>query len=198
MLGEKRLRDWQDNLRNSGWRIQHVSWLPDGKVEAYGPRSTSAWLLLLSGFGCFFGGPLLLSQPGFPVWGGITIMLFGLVLLFFSRYASGRDLYGNFVPVDGICIDRDVREFIDPESVGDLVENTFWAARILCEFEYRNTPYRVTPIIAKISAFRTEEEAHRYLDQRMDEAGHCKLWVAPNNPLHTIFHQKPKAGPYTV
>lgn len=198
MFGEKKLRKLQDEIRNSGWRIRHISWLPPGKVERYGPGNPSTWFLILLGLACFFGGPVLLCQPGFLAWAGIPIMVFGLILVGLSRYAAGRFLYGRFVPVKAVCLDREVQEFIDPDSIGSLTENTFWLPRILCEFEFRNQSYRVTPIIVKTVAFKTEEGVHRFLNKRLDSDGQCTLWVDPENPLHAIFHKKPKTGPYTA
>jgi hypothetical protein len=198
MFGEKKLRKLQDEIRNGGWRIQHISWLPPGKVERYGPGNLSTWCLIILGFACFFAGPALLSEAGFPIWAGISIMVFGLALLMFSRFSAGRFLYGRFVPVKAVCLDREVREFIDPDTVGDLIENTFWKPRILCEFEFRDKCYQVTPIIVKTLAFNTEEGVHRFLNKRLDSDGKCTLWIDPENPLHAVFHKKPKTGPYTA
>jgi hypothetical protein len=198
MFAEKKLRNSQDNIRNKGWRIQHISWLPNGKVESYNPKNISTWLLVILGFMCFLGGPILLSKSNFPVWGGIAIMVFGLLLLFSSRFTAGRDLYGHFIEVEAICTDREIREFVDPDSVDSLIKSTFWVPRILCEFEFQNAKYRVTPIITNTIAFNSKEGASRFLDKRINEQGKCTLWINPKNPLHSTFHKKPKTGPYTV
>jgi hypothetical protein len=198
MFFEKKLRKLQDNIRNKGWRIDHISWLPQEKLECYNPKTPSTWLLIILGFICFFGGPVLLSKPNFSIWSGISIMVFGLVLLISSRYTAGLYLYGRFVPVEAVCIDREVREFIDPDSIGSLIKNTFWKPRILCKFQFQGCSYQVTPIIVKIFAFNTKEEVHCFLDKRIDENGKCTLWINPKNPLHTVFHRRPRTGPYTV
>lgn len=198
MFAEKKLRKLQDNIRNSGWRIQHISWLPEEKVESYNPKNASTWLFIIFGFLCFFGGPILLSKPDFPVWVGIAIMVIGLVLLLSSRYTAGHFLYARFVAVEAVCTDREIREFVDPDSAGSLIKSTFWKPRILCNFEFENRSYQVTPIIVKIVAFNTKEGADCFLDQRVDKNGNCTLWIDPENPLHAVFHKKPKTGPYTV
>ncbi|SLM28495.1 conserved hypothetical protein [Desulfamplus magnetovallimortis] len=198
MFGEKKLRKIQDNIRNSGWRIQHIPWQPEGKLEMYNPGSPLAWFAIIAGFFCFFGGPFTFSYQRFPVWVGISIMVTGLALLMSSRFIAGRDLYGKFVAVEGKCIDREVQEFEDIDTDGNLIRNTFWASRILCEFEYQGVAYQVTPIIVKMVACSREEEANQFLDERIGDGGRCILWINPDNPLHCVFHKKPKTGPYTA
>lgn len=198
MFFGKQLRKFQDNMRNSGWRIQHISWLPDDKVETYNPKSPVTWFLIIAGLFCFLGSPVLLSQQIFSTGIIISIMIFGLVLLMSSRFAAGYFRYGHFVPVEAVCMDREIREYKDPDSMEAFNNITFWQPRILCAFEFQNKTYKVTPIIVKINAFRKEETAKKFLDKRIDENGKCTLWINPKNPLHTVFHKKPITGPYTV
>lgn len=195
---ERTLRKTQDNLRNSGWRIKHIPWQPEGKPEYYNPQDHVTRLLIVSGIACFIGPLFIFGRLDLPVWGMIGIMITGLLLLMASRFSYGRNLYATFEPVEATCIDRDVQEFEDLDSVGSFPRSTFWAPRILCEFDYRGTRYRVTPIIVKLSAFSTEERVNRFLEDRIDNNGMCRLWVNPKNPLHTVFHKRPKTGPYTV
>ena len=140
----------------------------------------------------------MLPEKEIPVWGGIAVMVGGLALLMTSRFVAGRHLYGRFVPVEAKCVDREVLEYEDPDSIGSFIKITYWAPRILCEFSYKGTACKVTPIIVKTIAFNSEEEANRFLDERIDRDGTCTLWINPDNPLHTVFHIKPKTGPYTV
>ncbi|MFH1984640.1 MAG: hypothetical protein ABIL58_22595 [Pseudomonadota bacterium] len=139
-----------------------------------------------------------MSKPDFPIRGSIAIMVIGLVLLLSSRYTSGHSLYARFVAVKAVCVDRETRDFVDPDSVKSLIKSTFWKPRILCNFEFESRSYQVTPIIFKMVAFNTKEGVDRYLDQRIDKNGNCTLWIDPENPLHAVFHKKPKNGPYTV
>lgn len=195
---EMKLRKLQDGIRDRGWRIKHVSWLPEGKLEYYGPNNISTWLLVIFGLLCFLGGPVLSSKLSLPVWGVIALMVFGLVLLMLSRYAAGHFLYSRFVSVEALCVDKEIREFICPDSAGSLTESTFWVPRILCNFEFRNQSFRVTPIIVKTVAFSSKKGADHFLEKRMDANGKCRLWIDPDNPLHAVFHKKPVTGPYTV
>jgi len=195
---EKKLRHLQDNLRNAGWRIQHIPWQPEGKLEVYGPSSALQWLLILAGFGGFLGGIPLISNRVVSTPVGIGIMLGGLLLLFLSRFATGYRLYRHYVRVEAKCIDREVLEYEDPDSAGSLTKNTFWAPRILCEYRYNGQTYRVTPIIVKTVAFNTESRVHKFLDDRIDPDGNCTLWINPETPLQTFLHQKPVTGPHTV
>jgi hypothetical protein len=195
---ERRLRRLQDNLRNAGWRIQHISWQPEGKLEFYNPPSPFTWLLILVGFAAFFGGIPLMADNLVSTPVGIGIMLAGIVLLIASRYTAGYRLYRHYVRVDAKCLDRDVQEFEDPDNAGSLIKNTFWAPRLLCEYRYRGQTYTVTPIIVKTVAFRTESAVHRFLDARIDRNQKCTLWINPEVPLQTFFHKKPFTGPHTA
>lgn len=125
-------------------------------------------------------------------------MIAGLALLLASRFCYGQNLYGKFQAVEAACIDKDVQEFEEFDPDGGFPNAKIWAARILCQFNYNGCRYTVTPIIVKLTAFSTEEEVNRFLEARIDSDGICTLWVNPDNPLHTVFHEKPKTGPYTV
>jgi hypothetical protein len=195
---EKKLRKLQDNLRNAGWRIQHIPWQPEGKLEYYSPGSLLSWMLILVGFAGFFGGIPLLSKNIVSTPVGIGIMICGLLLLFSSRFSTGYRLYRKYVRVNAKCLDREVLEYEDPDSYGSLRKITYWAPRILCEFSHNGKQYTVTPIIVKTVAFGTEESVNKFLDDRIDSNQNCTLWINPDNPLQTIFHKKPITGPYTV
>jgi len=194
---ERKLRHWQDNLRNAGWRIQHIPWQPEGKLEYYNPPDLVTWLLILTGFGAFFGGVPLMNANIVSTPVGIGIMVGGIVLLLASRFAAGYRLYRHFVRVDAKCLDRDVQEFKSPDNAGTLIKNTFWAPRILCEYRYNGQTRTVTPIIVKTVAFSTEHEAHAFLNSRIDRDQNCTLWINPEVPLQTFFHKKPVTGPHS-
>ena len=117
---ERKLRKLQERRRNSGWRIQHIPWRPEGKRAYYHPGNTNTWLFALAGFAEFFGGIPLLSNNTVSTPVGIGIMIAGLALLFSSRLASGYHLYRHYVRVNAKCRDRDVREFEDTESTAAL------------------------------------------------------------------------------
>ena len=195
---EKKLRTIQDNLRNAGWRIQHIPWQPKGKLEWYGPDNFLSWLLILAGFAGFFGGIPLLSNNMVSTPAGIAIMISGLALLFLSRFSTGYFLYRSYVRVDARCLDREIQEFEDFESSGSLIKKTFWAPRLLCEYTYKGQNYTVTPIIVKMTAFNKKGDVERFLEQRIDLQHHCTLWINPKVPLQTFFRVKPRTGPYTV
>jgi hypothetical protein len=198
MIFENRLRKLQDRLRNAGWRIQHIPWQPEGKLEIHNPKDPYTWLLLLAGFAGFFGGIPLLSNNTVSTPVGIGIMIGGLLLLFLSRFTTGYNLYRKYIRVDAICIDREVQEFEDIESCGSLTKNTFWAPRILCEYKYKGQIFTVTPIIVKMVAFNTEDGVNKFLDDRIDVNQKCTLWINPDLPLQTFFHKKPITGPHTA
>ena len=194
---ERKLRILQDNLRNAGWRIQHIPWQPEGKLEYYNPPDAVAWLLIIVGFAAFFGGIPLMTGNIVSTPVGIGIMVGGIVLLAASRFAAGYRLYRHYVRVDAKCLDRDVQEFQDPDSAGSLIKNTYWTPRILCEYRYQGRTHTVTPIIVKKVAFSTERDVHKFLDDRIDRDQNCTLWINPEVPLQTFFNKKPGTGPHT-
>ena len=194
---ENRIRRFQDRVRNQGWRIENIPWQPDGKPEYYYNSKVSLVMVLL-GLAGFFGGIILLSQAKLNVYQGIGVSAAGLLTLLLSRFVAGYQRYRHFLPVTATCIDREVREFEDPDSYNSLNKITYWFPRVLCEYAHDGRTYRVTPVIAVVSAFRTEQAATRFLDERIDENRRCKLWINPENPLQTAFHQKPKAAVHTT
>ena len=197
MLFERKLRKLQDQLRNAGWRIQHIPWQPEGKLEVYNPGDPFTWLLIVAGCAAFFGGVPLLSRSIVSTPSGIGIMIGGILLLLLSRFTTGYTLYRKYIRVDATCIDREIREYEDPESSGSLIKNTFWTPRLLCQYNHNGQTFTVTPIIVKMIAFGSEEAVNNFLADRIDDDRHCTLWINPDAPLQTFFHKKPMTGPHT-
>jgi hypothetical protein len=192
-----KLRKLQDNLRNAGWRIQHIPWQEEGKPEYYF-NSPFTYVMILIGLAGFFGGIVLMAKPLVSIPVGIGIAVAGLLMLFASRFAAGYIQYKGFIKVEATCIDQEVKEFEDPDSLNSMNRITYWHPRILCEYSYKGRTYHVTPVIAKAVAFGNEESANRFLDERIGPDKRCTLWINPKNPLQTAFHKKPRMGVYTV
>ncbi len=192
---QKHLRSMQDNIRNSGWRIQFIPWMEQGKVEVM-PTSPFGCLVIMAGLLGFLGGIYLITQNILDVAPGIAVSIGGLGLLFLSRYVTGYFAYRNFVLVDGRCVDWEVIKFKDDEP-GSLRKEYYYAVRIMCEYERDGQVVRVTPILPGSTWFKSEEKAKAYLTDRMNDQGECMLWVNPKNSLHTVFHKKPLV-PLTV
>lgn len=185
---EHKLRKLQDALRNAGWRIRHIPWQPDGKPEYFVPRDPVTKVLLVLGLVCFLGG-IPLNQVSIPL--GIGTMLLGLAALFASRFSMGYFAYRSYVPVRARCIDREIIEYEDPDSIDSLIKTTYWAPRVLCEYEHDGHTHRVTPIIPRVTAFATRQGVERFLAERIGPGQACTLWVNPDNPLQTILHKRP-------
>lgn len=185
-----KLRELQDSRRNAGWRIEWIPWTAPGEPEwVFNTPATHACNLI--GIAAFCGGvlaavgvadgalnPQLVAALGTAVG--------GLGVLFAGRLLAARARYAGWVPVEATCVDREVAEGVDSEG------DTVWEWRLLCAFELDGQPYRVTPASARAMAFGSEQAASRYLDQRIDAAGRCRLFVDPDNPLHAVFDRKPR------
>ena len=191
---QQRLRAFQDRLRDAGWRIKHIPWHEDGKLEMFG-NTLPALLCVIPGIGAFLGGIWLITRGTLTVAEGISVSIAGLLLSFLSRLVDGFFQYRNYVPVDAVCLDIDIQEFedADPDPGHRFGKKTFWSARILCEHPFGERSWRVTPMMPK-RVFATRDKVHLYLDERMDANRRCRLWVNPENPLQTIFHDKPSVS----
>ena len=187
---ESWLRKYQDRFRDAGWRIKHINWLEDGKLEYYGNKP-SALIFVILGLAAFFGGIWMISTQRVTAFQGICVSMGGLFLLFISRYVAGYFLYRHYVPVIAICLDRDLQEFEDVDPDGrSFTKKTFWSFRLLCEYYLDGHRRQVTPMAAK-RFFSSARDIESYLGRLIDADGWCRLWVNPDNPLQTIFHKKP-------
>ena len=188
---QQRLRALQDRLRDAGWRIKHIPWHEDDKLEVYG-NTPPALLCVIPGIGAFLGGIWLITRGTLTVAEGVSVSVTGLLLLFLSRFVAGFFLYRKYVPVDAVCLDIDIQEFedADPDSGWSFRKKTFWSSRILCEHRFGEGSWCVTPMMPK-RVFATREKLQLYLDARMDSNRRCRLWVNPENPMQTIFHNRP-------
>ena len=198
MLIEKKLRNLQDNSRNSGWRIQWIPWQASGKPEyVYNTRLTL--FLIIIGIVMFFGGILLIakldSDPKFisiakfnHTWIGIGVSVFGMIVLFGSRVVAAYQKQKGWIKVEAVCIDREVASGRDYS--GDSNGTIYWDFRLLCVFKFNGKQYKVTPESSKIVGFGTEDGVNEYLNSRISSDNKCFIYINPNNPLHAVFDRK--------
>lgn len=184
------LVELQQRNRDNGWRIKEIPWTESKRLEVIAPRTPLSKFLLIYGLLGFLIGLVLATQ--FLIW-GLGLAISGLCSLFLTNVAMARKSYGKFEAVEANCIDQEIRHFSfsrRAETYGfDEVDT--WAIRLLCEYEAQGKRVQVTPIIPNTIAFNTEGAAQSYLNTRI-KSGKCRLWVDPNNALHSSFHDKPK------
>lgn len=187
MWVEKKIRNLQDSMRNSGWRIQWIPWQDSGKPE-YVFNTRLTLFLIIVGIGMFFGG-IFLSKFN-PSWFGIGVIVFGLFILFGSRVVAAYQKQKGWIKVEATCIDREVAAGRDYS--GDGNGTVFWEYRLICVFNFNGKQYRVTPESSKIIGFNTENEVNEYLDSKISFENKCFLYIDPNNPLHAVLDRKQK------
>jgi len=188
------MRKLQDQIRNSGWRIQNIPWHPEGKVEVLRPRDPYSAVLMIIGLIGFIGG-IPLTQNSLS-W-GLVSMVSGLLLLLVSVFVMGFFYYRTFKPVAARCIDREIRAIEDFDSERIPKSKTFWFARIVCEFEYEGKTFTVTPVIAPGKYYTRENQLMKYLHTCIGDDDLCRLWINPKNPLQAVLHKRPMTVKHT-
>jgi hypothetical protein len=183
---KKNLRDLQDQVRDSGWRIKWIPWQEPGSVEYI----YNTPLTLFTGFGgaALFLGSIVYLLISKHVQGPVlAIGLAGLVMIFLGRLYASFNKQAWWTCLTARCIDREIqqRHYL---SEGNI--KIIWEYRLLCVFNYNGIEYRVTPEASHIAGFQSQDLAQKYLNERIRPDGTCKLWVDPRNPLHAVFDKK--------
>lgn len=174
----KRLRVLQDMSRNAGWRIQWIPWSEPDKpqmINNNSPLSLIGILMFLGSIGylCWMGGGMV----------PIMVAVVGLITTMSGIVHAAISMHNDWVRLEAQCVDRELKRFRQSRK-------PVWAYRLVCEFDFADETYRVTPNPSHLVAFSTEQRLKKYLEDRIQPNGHCCLWVNPDNPLQTIFHKK--------
>ncbi|MHB8138069.1 MAG: hypothetical protein ACYDGO_06720 [Smithellaceae bacterium] len=183
-IGQK-LRDSQDHIRNSGWRIKWIPWQEPGQAEYV--HNTP--LTLLTGFGgaaLFFVSVYLLVFKH-AQWPVLVVGLTGLVMIFLGRIYASINKQARWIYLTARCIDQDIQERHYPNK-GNI--KILWEYRLICVFTHNGSEYRVTPEASHIAGFQSRDLVQKYLNERIQPDGTCNLWVDPQNPLHAVFDKK--------
>jgi hypothetical protein len=182
----KKLRDFQDQARDSGWRIKWIPWQEPGSVEyVYNTPFT-----LFTGFGgaaLFLGSVVYLFIFKHVQGQVLAIGLAGLVMIFLGRIYASFNKQAGWICLTARCIDREIQQRQYPGK-GNI--KIVWEYRLLCVFHHNGTEYKVTPEASHIAGFRSQELVQKYLCERIRPDETCKLWVDPRNPLHAVFDKK--------
>lgn len=174
-MPKSKLRAFQDEMRNRGWRIEWIVPVDGNDVQRH-PTNR----LALVGVAGFLGGLALfgwyVASQG-PAWGmiGLPVAVGSLALVFFSVWWQARTRRRNWVQADARCVDREFRQVRVQHGLN-------WEARLVCEFQANGKNYRATPAVHYCS-FRTEDALQQYIDERVTPNGQCRLFINPANPL---------------
>lgn len=179
------------NIWDPVWRIELISWKPEGIIGRLKPNAPDTWVFIVFGLVGIVGIILLASFQIAFIPTGLAVSTFGLSLLMLSRFVVGYFSYKNYVRVDGNCMDHEVREIDSPDRIISFIYHPTWAPRLLCEYVYQGKNYRVTPVICHNTNLYSEISANDFLKKRIGPDNNCTLWINPKNPLQTIFHKKP-------
>lgn len=185
-----KLRSAQDGARNAGWRIQHISWLEDGKVEII-PNTRITTVMGLGAMLGFLAAAALLVFRLVAVQTGIALALGSLLIGIFSRFLMARTMFRGWKRIDATCVDSEISEFTETMmmSQGGTRTVNVWRVRVLCRFNFDGTDYETTPDISENLRFRSEAAAGKYLSKLIRPNQRCLLWIDAGNPLHTMLER---------
>ena len=104
---KKYLRDFQDQVRDSSWRIKWIPWQEQGSAEYI----YNTPLTLFTGFGgaaLFLGSVvylLIFKQHQVPV---LATGMAGLIMIFLGRIYAAFNKQGGWLQLTVRCIDREI------------------------------------------------------------------------------------------
>jgi hypothetical protein len=145
--------------------------------------SASGLFAFLTGMGLLFLPELGRMNLGLALVGGGFLTLLGSTFL---NVALLRRRRAAWPIVWGHCTDRQLQR---KAFWSDNGSRTGWLWRLVCELDYGGKHYVLSPMIhwsdlaQRNAAFWSEEEAHRFIAQKVSPDGECKLRVNPDNPI---------------
>ena len=191
---ERNIRNLQDRIRNSGWRISWIPWQEEGKPEYV--YNTPLTLVTGVGGALMFLGAIIyiisvLEEPvesidDIPreVLISLIIAVSGICIGILGRRYAAWHKQARWKPVRARCVDREIRKCLDEDA------SYVWEYRLVCTFNFRGKKYHVTPENSHIVAFNSEKQLDKYLYERIADDGTCRLYIDPSNPLHAVFDKK--------
>ena len=183
---ENKLRNFQDQIRDAGWRIKWIPWQEQGRPE-YVYNTPFTLITGLGGAALFIGALiwLMVLKSAQPL--ALAAAAVGLLMIIFGRIYAAFNKQSDWICIDAACIEREIKQ-CEFYSEGNM--NYVWEYRVLCEFTFNGRKYRVTPEASHIMSFVTESGAQDYLNERIQPDGKCRLWIDPRNPVHGVFDKK--------
>jgi len=176
----RRVRQFQNERENAGWRIQAIPYDDTSKPMIMDSGGIVSIVPIVGVLG-FLGGLAMATYDKKYESSGLMIAVLGFVVLFGGALLKARVVRQGWDVAPGRCIDRELQKVWLPDSSSG---HWGWFWRIICEYEYLGIPYRVTPEVYWAS-FNSKEAALKFLEERISANGECMLHVDPKNPLRT-------------
>ena len=176
----RRVRRFQNERENAGWRIRLIPYCDTSKPMTMDSGGIVS-ILPMAGVLGFIGGLAMATYDKKYESSGLMIAVLSFVVLFGGALLKARVVRRGWDVAPGRCVDRELQKVWLPDSSSG---HWGWFWRIVCEYEYLGTPYRVTPEVYWAS-FNSEEAALKFLEERISANGECMLHVDPKNPLRT-------------
>ena len=187
---EKRIRKWQDAIRDHHWRIKNIPWQEDGRPEYI----YNTHLTLFTGLGgalLFVVSSLLVASGIFP-FRLLVVAVLGLLIIVLGRIYAAWHKYRKWQQVRATCLDRELKEYEAPSRISRHRTHKRWTYRLLCQFWHNGKHYTVTPTTTHIITFNSQKGLEKYLYKRIGSDNTCTLWFNPENPLQCCFDKRPK------
>jgi hypothetical protein len=183
---ENSLRDYQDRLRDEGWRIKWIPWQEPGRPE-YVYNTPLTLFTGLGGAALFTGAVIWMVVSKDIGWPLFAAAIAGLAIAISGRfYAAFRKQY-KWACINATCIDREIRQ-CSVFSEGNT--KYVWEFRVVCKFMFNGKEFKVTPEASHIMAFNSSDAVSQYLNEKIKPDCKCRLWIDPGNPLHAVFDKK--------
>ena len=183
---ENRLRDYQDKIRDEGWRIKWIPWQESGRPE-YVYNTPLTKFTGLGGAALFVGAVTLMVVSKTAGWPMLAAAIAGLAIIISGRFYAAFKKQYKWVCINAICIDR---EIMKSASVSEGNTKYVWEYRVICKFTLNGKEYKVTPEASHMMSFNSADAAMEYLNKRIKPDCKCRLWIDPANPLHAVFDKK--------
>ena len=170
-MEKSRLRKFQDESANVGWRIHLIPFDDSSKPMMI----QTNWYALIGAI-VFVGGCGLYFRKHDINY--IYIAAAGLLFAFVGLWFVARNKRRGWVKIEVECVDREIKKSFSNKGYT-------WAFRLVCKFNYDNKNYSVTPIFWR--TFGSENSIKKFLASKIHGDGRCFLYVNPKNPLQTDF-----------
>jgi hypothetical protein len=148
----------QDNLRNSGWRIQWIPWSSPDKPEIINSKKPLALIGVVIFLGAifwnqwsYFGVTLSVNQIIIIAVSGLAVAMLGII-------SSTFHIQSGWKRIEAHCIDREICEY--QKEPGDIT--SAWGYRLICIFNYKGKEYKVTPEPSHLVSFDSKQQIENF------------------------------------